>query len=86
MRGGFSQAGLDPLQRPDTLAFEIAFSGSRENRLGGKAVLNPQCVLHDPFQPLMLDFRHVSNVTNFSKIANRKACLKFVARIIHCPA
>jgi hypothetical protein len=74
MRGGFSQTGLDPLKSFDAFAFEIAFSSSRENRLGGKTILNPQRVFHDPLQPFVLGFRHVSNIANLGEIANRKTC------------
>jgi hypothetical protein len=61
MGGGFPQAGLDPLQRLDALAFEITFSSARQNGFGGKTVLNAKRIFHDPFQPF-LRFRHVSKV------------------------
>lgn len=40
MGGGFSQAGLDPLQSLNALALEITFSSARENRFGGKTILD----------------------------------------------
>ena len=81
MRGGFSQAGVDALQCPDALAFEVAFARARENRLGGKTVLNAQRILHDSFKPLLLSFRHASNDNQpFPKSQIEKLALKFVAR------
>ena len=66
---GFSQAGLDPLQRLNALAFEITFSSARQDRFGSKTVLNAKCILHNPFQPF-LRFRHVSKV--IARPCNRK--------------
>jgi len=69
MGGGFSQAGLDPLQRLDAFALEITFSGARENGFGGKTILDAKRILHDSFQPF-LRFRHVSKV--IARPRNRK--------------
>jgi hypothetical protein len=70
MSSGFPQTGFDPLQRRDAFAFEVSFSRSSEDRLGSKAVLNPKGILHDPSQPAVLNFSHVSKITNESP--NRK--------------
>jgi hypothetical protein len=70
MRGRFPQAGLDPLQRLNTLALEITFSGARENGFGGKTILDAKRILHDPFQPF-LRFHHVSKV--IARPRNRKS-------------
>jgi hypothetical protein len=61
MGGGFSQAGLDPLQRLDALALEKTFPSARENGFGGKTILDAKRILHDPFQPF-LRFRHVYKI------------------------
>lgn len=74
MGGGPSQTGFDPLKRPDALAFEVAFSGARENWLRGKTILNPQGILHDPFQSLLLNFRHAANLTNGFQNRKSKTC------------
>ena len=53
MSGGFSQAGLDPLQRPNALALELTFAGAREHRFGGKTILNAERIFHDPLQAFL---------------------------------
>jgi hypothetical protein len=58
------------LQRRDAFAFEVSLSCSSEDRLGGKTVLNPESILHDPSQPVVLNFCHASKITNESP--NRK--------------
>ena len=62
--GGFSQTGLDPLQRLDAFTFQIALARSRQHRLGDKTVLNPERIFHDPFQPLLLRLCHAGNIAN----------------------
>jgi hypothetical protein len=58
------------LQRRDAFAFEVSLSRSGEDRLGSKTVLNPKGILHDPSQPVVLNFCHASKITNESP--NRK--------------
>jgi hypothetical protein len=58
------------LQRRYAFAFEVSFSRSSEDRLGSKTVLNPKSILHDPSQPFVLNFCHVSKITN--EFPNRK--------------
>jgi hypothetical protein len=71
MGGRFSQAGLDPLQRLDALAFEKTFSSAREDGFGGKTILNAKRIFHDPFQPF-LRFRHTSKVIACTRIRKLK--------------
>jgi hypothetical protein len=72
MSRGFPQTGFDPLQRRDAFAFEVSLSRSSEDRLGGKTVLNPESILHDPSQPVVLNFCHVSKITNESPVRKLK--------------
>ena len=72
MSRGFSQAGFDPLQCRHAFAFEVSFSRSSEDRLGSKAVLDSKSILHDPSQPVVLNFCHASKITNESPIRKLK--------------
>jgi len=73
MSRGFSQTGFNPLQRLDAFALEVAFSRPRQDRFGSKTVLNPERIFHDPSQSFVLNFCHVSNITNESP--NRKSIM-----------
>jgi hypothetical protein len=58
------------LQRLDAFASEVSLSCSSQDRLGGKTVLDPKSIFHDPSQPFVLNFCHASKITN--EFHNRK--------------
>jgi hypothetical protein len=72
VRRRFSQAGFDSLQRRHAFASQMTLPGSGQDRFGGKTVLNPESIFHDPLQTLLLRFCHARTITNLTPNRKRK--------------